>query len=846
MSVELRRPLPGVAFKVEPPLRVSLPRMDVTAFVGFAEKGPLHVPVVIEDPAQYAAIFGGVPRLAYDPQSGLWQHACLPRAVAEFFAQGGRRCWVIRVAEGAAVNRFPLSGLLHGSGGDFTPAIAHARSAGSWSDTLRAGVSLLTEPVGFAVDEIAGSDTFDGAFQVLRGAALRVGDLIQLDCEDDFRAYIAVRTVSDAPTPPGKTGRWQQVSGEQFLFAQRSRDLRGKLRAFDGIAVRTVYNAKYVQPDLEHYLEISAASPPQFTPGEWLKFTSNSGQNVWLLVADSGARGVSIHTAWRHVKNRLTPLRVTRATRVTLALEAREGGELRGMIRDLGLLPSHPRFFGNLPDDETLYFSQMRARVPSDPSPDSPLFAEAAAPRFPLAAQQPLASDSVFIPLAVEGAPPYTSAPLVDASLLPLQRDGLVPISADPLAITWAQWSVFFESLFLDDRLQWVNQGSLLAESFDILHLTEYASEDDRRANRLRGLHAVLPLDEVSIVALPDAAQRGWRVVEELAPAPPPEPPPPPPPEPECAGHELFQPEPEPVPEPDPAPEPLPALDIAPDERLVARWMLLDAREYGSEALALIQRRAVEMCAASADAVAILSLPEHFRARESLEYTASLRDTLAQSGQHTDSYAALYHPWLIFRGEDGRLLATTPDGAVCGVIAAHALNRGAWIAPANQSIRRALALTPPLESGRLQELYNARVNLILQAARGFTLMAASTLAESFDLEPLNVRRLLILLRRLVLRDGQNYVFAPHSPAFRQQIARSMERQLEALFVRGAFAGRDPAQSYQVVVDETLNTRQTVESGQLIVELRVAPSQPMTFILVRLIQTEAGTLIVQEL
>ncbi len=109
-----------------------------------------------------------------------------------------------------------------------------------------------------------------------------------------------------------------------------------------------------------------------------------------------------------------------------------------------------------------------------------------------------------------------------------------------------------------------------------------------------------------------------------------------------------------------------------------------------------------------------------------------------------------------------------------------------------------------------------------------------------------MRRLLILLRRLVLRDGQNYVFAPHSPAFRQQIARSMERQLEALFVRGAFAGRDPAQSYQVVVDETLNTRQTVESGQLIVELRVAPSQPMTFILVRLIQTEAGTLVVQEL
>jgi hypothetical protein len=846
VSVELRRPLPGVAFKVEPPLRVSLPRMDVTAFVGFAEKGPLHVPVVIEDPTQYAAIFGGAPRLAYDPQSGLWQHACLPRAVAEFFAQGGRRCWVIRTADGAVVNRFPLSGMLHGTGGDFAPVIARARSAGSWSDALRAGVSLLTEPLGYAVDEIAGADQFAGPFQVLRGAALRVGDLIQLDCEDEFRAYVAVRTVADVATPAGKTGRWQQVTGEQFLFAQRSRDLRGKLRVFDGETVRAVYNAKYLQPDLEHYLEVHFTPLPQFTPGEWLKFTSNSGQNVWLQVENSGARGVEIRTGWRHVKNRMTPLRVTRATRLTLALEAREGGELRGMIRDLGLLPSHPRFFGNLPDDETLYFSQMRPRVPSDPSSDSPLFAEAAAPRFPLAADQPLASDSVFIPLAVEAAPPFYTAPLFPSSLLPLQRDGLVPPTADPLTLTWAQWSVFFESLFLDARLKWVNQGSLLAETFDILHLTEYASEADRRANRLKGLHAVLPLDEVSVIALPDAAQRGWRVVEELAPPPPPPEPPPPPPEAECAGHELFQPELAPEPEPEPEPPPLPELDIAPPERLVARWMLLDALEYATEALALVQQRAVEICAARADAVAILSLPQHFRARESLEYTADLRRTLAQSGQHTDSYAALYHPWLMFRGEDGRLLAATPDGAVCGVIASHAINRGAWIAPANQILRRALALTPPLEANRLQELYNERINLILQAARGFTLMSASTLAGSYDLEPLNVRRLLILLRRLVLRDGQNYVFAPHSPAFRQQIARTMERQLEALFVRGAFAGRDPAQSYQVVVDETLNTRQTVESGQLIVELRVAPSQPMTFILVRLIQTEAGTLVVQEL
>jgi hypothetical protein len=39
-----------------------------------------------------------------------------------------------------------------------------------------------------------------------------------------------------------------------------------------------------------------------------------------------------------------------------------------------------------------------------------------------------------------------------------------------------------------------------------------------------------------------------------------------------------------------------------------------------------------------------------------------------------------------------------------------------------------------------------------------------------------------------------------------------------------------------VTDETLNTPQSTDLGRFIVELRVAPSLPMTFLTVRLVQT----------
>jgi phage tail sheath protein FI len=123
-------------------------------------------------------------------------------------------------------------------------------------------------------------------------------------------------------------------------------------------------------------------------------------------------------------------------------------------------------------------------------------------------------------------------------------------------------------------------------------------------------------------------------------------------------------------------------------------------------------------------------------------------------------------------------------------------------------------------------------------------LSADTLSDDDDLRPINVRRLLSLLRRLALKLGARYVFEPNDARFRRSVQRGFEAMLGEMFARGAFAGATPATSFQVVTGDSLNTPQSVDQGRFIVELRVAPSLPMTFMTIRLVQTGDRSFVVE--
>ncbi|MEI8383897.1 MAG: hypothetical protein WCJ09_27535 [Planctomycetota bacterium] len=96
----LPRP-PGVYFeRADSPIgAVDEVRSDVAGFIGIAERGPLNVPVCVQNWTQFQTRFG---------RSGL-DYAHLPDAIRGFFANGGRTAWVVRV--GCPVDKFDHASL---------------------------------------------------------------------------------------------------------------------------------------------------------------------------------------------------------------------------------------------------------------------------------------------------------------------------------------------------------------------------------------------------------------------------------------------------------------------------------------------------------------------------------------------------------------------------------------------------------------------------------------------------------------------------------------------------------------------------------------------------------------
>ena len=147
-----------------------------------------------------------------------------------------------------------------------------------------------------------------------------------------------------------------------------------------------------------------------------------------------------------------------------------------------------------------------------------------------------------------------------------------------------------------------------------------------------------------------------------------------------------------------------------------------------------------------------------------------------------------------------------PDGSIAGMMSGLASVDGAWLAPANRPLRGVLALLPPLGAEAWRRLVPARVNLLLNDPRGFLTRSEDT---------------------------------------RRRVRRVFEGFLGELFQRGAFDGRDAADAFRIVTDDTVNRPATVDRGQLIVEMRVAPAAAMAFLTVRLVTAGPAGLTVEE-
>jgi hypothetical protein len=138
MTVASLRRLPGFRFEDRAPSRDVLPRMDVALFAGLPREGRST------GRSRSRMSVTSRPSLAdwpHSPSTSTAARRYTPSShppFACFFANGGRRCWVIRLAQAAKSNSFRVPGLL-------APFALQARSPGSWADDVAVSASLTSE-----------------------------------------------------------------------------------------------------------------------------------------------------------------------------------------------------------------------------------------------------------------------------------------------------------------------------------------------------------------------------------------------------------------------------------------------------------------------------------------------------------------------------------------------------------------------------------------------------------------------------------------------------------------------------------------------------------------------------
>jgi len=101
--------------------RIELGRTDVAGLVGIAERGPVQTPVKIESARQFLTTFG-------DPIPDGY----LGYAAAGFFENGGRTCWITRVADPAQATAARVRLFIAGR----RPFVVEAASPGTWGNAI--------------------------------------------------------------------------------------------------------------------------------------------------------------------------------------------------------------------------------------------------------------------------------------------------------------------------------------------------------------------------------------------------------------------------------------------------------------------------------------------------------------------------------------------------------------------------------------------------------------------------------------------------------------------------------------------------------------------------------------
>ncbi|MEL5958925.1 phage tail sheath family protein [Streptomyces sp. CLV115] len=265
---------------------------------------------------------------------------------------------------------------------------------------------------------------------------------------------------------------------------------------------------------------------------------------------------------------------------------------------------------------------------------------------------------------------------------------------------------------------------------------------------------------------------------------------------------------------------------------------LMSAYERGLldlESVIAVQQGLISHCELMGDRVALLDPPPGLSPQQ-------IRAWRTDRANFDSKYATLYYPWIrVADPSSGRARLVPPSGHIAGVWARNDESRGVHKAPANEVVRGAVALQTQLTKGEHDLLNPIGLNCIRSfPGRGIRVWGARTLASDPAWRYLNVRRLFNYLEESILTGTQWVVFEPNDDALWARIRRTVSAFLVNEWRKGALFGLTPEEAFYVKCDRETNPPESIDAGQVICEIGVAPVRPAEFVVFRLSQLTGGT------
>lgn len=250
--------------------------------------------------------------------------------------------------------------------------------------------------------------------------------------------------------------------------------------------------------------------------------------------------------------------------------------------------------------------------------------------------------------------------------------------------------------------------------------------------------------------------------------------------------------------------------------------------------------QALQFCEGRGDVLYLVDPPFGLRPQQAIDWHNGMLSS-DLSAAINSSYGALYWSWIRVSDQfSGGTIWVPPSGHISAVFARTARDAEQWIAPAGLTRGRLLTAldveyNPTL--GERDALYGSgsSINpLVNFTGEGITVWGQRTLQRrATALDRVNVRMLLIFLKKNLQQLLRSFIFEPNDDVLRTQVVNTISPFLaDVLARRGVTA-------YRVVCDETNNTPERIDRNELWVSVFVQPTRAAEFIVLNLVVLRTG-------